>query len=232
MFDALSALDAQECGVDRIEICDNHFDGGTTPSVGVVAFLKDNLTIPLFPMVRPRGGDFLYAEEEIEIMKKDILSFKAFGCEGVVLGVLNKDGSVNRDCLFELVELAYPMEVTFHRAFDRTKNFEEAIETVYQSGCKRILTSGGYPTVYEGIQSLEKIKKLCEGKIKIVAGGGVDKNVVSKLLEASIEEIHTPARRMNVTEMNYLNPDMNENLQYSGIDKISLKEMVRIVKGS
>ena len=230
VYDVCSAITAAACGVDRLEVCDNYYEGGTTPSLGTVSTLKEKLAIPIFPMIRPRGGDFLYNEEEVELMARDIKAFKDLGCEGVVLGILNKDGNVNYELLCKLVEQAYPLDVTFHRAFDRTNNFDIAIQQIHQAGCKRILTSGGYPTVKEGIEELKRIKLIAENKISIVAGGGVNSAVIPSLLSIGIDEIHTPAKKMKPSDMEYLNHHMKETLEHYSIDIEELQNMVSLVK--
>ena len=133
---------AQQAGAHRIELCDNPSEGGTTPSYGFIKAAREKLSIELFVMVRPRGGDFFYSGDEFEIMKEDIKMCRQLGCDGIVIGLLKKDGSVDKKRCRELVVLAYPLGVTFHRAFDRTKDPFRALEDIIETGCERILTSG------------------------------------------------------------------------------------------
>lgn len=173
-FNLQSAIDAAAAGADRVEICENYLEGGTTPSLGTVAMLKEQVRIPVFPMIRPRGGDFLYNNAEINAMRHDIEAFKGLRCEGVVLGCLRSDGSVDVALLEELVRMASPMEVTFHRAFDRTPDQAKALEDIIKCGCKRILTSGGKPFADQGVDNISELVKLAGHRISLVAGGGVN----------------------------------------------------------
>ncbi|MBU3745302.1 MAG: copper homeostasis protein CutC, partial [Sediminibacterium sp.] len=144
VFNYQSAVLAEKAGADRIELCDNPAEGGTTPSYGYLKKTMESISIPVFPIIRPRGGDFLYTPEEWEIVLQDIAICKELGCTGIVTGCLRADGTVNTAPLEMAVEKAYPMQVTFHRAFDRVANPLEAMEQIIQSGCSRILTSGRY----------------------------------------------------------------------------------------
>jgi copper homeostasis protein len=148
--DFTSSLAAYKGGADRIELCDNLAEGGTTQSKAVIKHCRQKLDIQLFPIIRPRGGDFLYTDGEFEIMYNDIELCKELNCDGVVIGLLKTDGSIDVERTSRLVNLAYPMEVTFHRAFDRCRDPFEALEQLIQIGCSRILTSGQKPTAPEG----------------------------------------------------------------------------------
>ena len=137
-FSIAGAITAQKAGADRIEFCENPEEGGTTPSFGALKSIRKNIRIPVFPIIRPRGGDFLYSEDEFEIMYHDIGLCKTLGFEGVVVGILKADGNIDKERTQQLVEQAYPMEVTFHRAFDRCINPLENLETIINCGCQRI----------------------------------------------------------------------------------------------
>ena len=139
-FTIQSCVIAQQAGAKRIELCDNPSDGGTTPSYGFIKVARKKLEIDLFPIIRPRGGDFFYSDDEFSIMKNDSKVCKELGCDGIVMGILKTDGTIDKQRSSELVELAYPMEVTFHRAFDRTADYHSALEDVIETGCTRILT--------------------------------------------------------------------------------------------
>src|SRR4051794_24537161 len=144
-FNIQSALVAAKAGADRIELCENPADGGTTPSFGTLKTVREKINIPVFPIVRPRGGDFLYSDEEFEVIKKDVVLIKSLGFEGIVFGLLKKDGTIDKQRTAKLVELAYPIEVTFHRAFDRAVEPLHALEEIITCGCQQILTSGQVP---------------------------------------------------------------------------------------
>jgi copper homeostasis protein len=206
---------ASSAGADRIELCDNPGDGGTTPSIGMVSKALEISGIPVFPMVRPRGGDFLYSDWEVDIMIKDIKAFRDLGCKGVVFGLLNADGTINTIDTLKLVEAAGDMEVTFHRAFDRAARLSEALESVISCGCKRILTSGGLPTAPEGMDQIRKLQSQAEGRIIIMPGSGVRSANIRQLMEyTGCSEMHSSASVIKESAMSFLNPLMSENLTY------------------
>src|ERR1051326_3895835 len=149
VFNIQSAILAAQAGADRIELCENPHDGGTTPSYGTLKTVREKINIPVFPIVRPHGGDFLYNDEEFEVMKKDILLIKQLGFEGAAIGLLNQNGTIEIKRTAKLVGLAYPLEITFHRAFDRAAEPLKALEDIIKCGCQRILTSGQVPNAFE-----------------------------------------------------------------------------------
>ena len=169
------AIEAQKLGADRVELCDNLEEGGTTPSYGTIKMTVEKLDIPAFVIIRPRGGDFYYSPEEIEIMKEDIKICKSLGVKGVVLGILNRDNTINYEVTKELVNLAKPLEVTFHKAIDELRNPEEEVEKLASIGVDRILSSGTKATALEGAEVLNKMLEKADGKIKIVVAGKVTK---------------------------------------------------------
>ena len=167
------ALAAEKRGADRIEFCDNLAVGGTTQSYGAIKLAVQNLKIPVFPIIRPRGGDFCYSQAEIEIMKEDIKVCKNLGIKGVVLGVLTEDKKIDYVVLKELVELAFPMEVTFHKAIDELTNPVSEVLKLADIGVKRILTSGTKATALEGAEIINEMIQKAGDRIKIVVAGGV-----------------------------------------------------------
>ncbi|MFZ8018599.1 copper homeostasis protein CutC [Fusobacterium watanabei] len=185
------ALEAQNNGADRIELCENLSVGGTTPSYGTVKICLEKLNIPIFPMIRARGGNFVYSKDEIEIMKEDIKVFKDLGVKGVVLGCLTSDNKIDLELTKTLVNLAYPMEITFHKAIDEISNPLDYIEDLVNIGIKRILTSGGKATALEGKDLINEMIKKSNGRLKIVVAGKVTKenlNELSNLISA--DEFH------------------------------------------
>ena len=185
------ALEAQNNGANRIELCENLAVGGTTPSYGTVKICLEKLDIPIFPMIRARGGNFIYSKEEIEIMKEDIKIFKELGVKGIVLGCLTFDNKIDLELTKELVDIAYPMEVTFHKAIDEINNPLDYINDLVNIGIKRILTSGGKVTAFEGKDLINEMIKKSNGRIKIVVAGKVTKenlNELSNLISA--DEFH------------------------------------------
>src|SRR5580693_6855393 len=151
-FNLPAALVAQGAGADRIELCAGAEEGGVTPSAGLIRMAREKLRIPVYPIIRPREGDFLYSEEEFRIMLRDVELCRGLGCDGVVIGMLLADGRVDQVRCGRLVETAYPMGVTFHRAFDRAADPFVALEAIIRIGCERILTSGQRPLAMEGSQ--------------------------------------------------------------------------------
>lgn len=180
-FNPESAVIAFENGADRIELCDGLSEGGTTPGVKVTQELREKINIPIFVMIRPRGGDFTYSEAEFEQMKNDLIQLKSLKVDGFVFGILNENDEVNTEQNKALVKLAIPLPCTFHRAFDRAKGLEESLEKVIECGFTTILTSGQKPNVSEGKENLKKLVELSNGRIEILVGGG--------LRSTNIEEI-------------------------------------------
>ncbi len=155
----------QQSGAHRIELCDNAMEGGTTPSYGMIKAAREKVSIDLFPIIRPRGGDFLYSEDEFKIILQDVKLCKELGCNGVVTGLLNADGGIDIKRTAQIVEAAHPMQVTFHRAFDRCKDPLEAVEQLVQLGCSRILTSGQQPLAVQGADLIAQLVKAADKKI-------------------------------------------------------------------
>ncbi len=181
------ALAAQEAGANRIELCENLAVGGTTPSFGTIKACVEKLAIPTFVMIRPRGGDFVYSEEELQIMQADINCCKQLGVPAVVFGLLIKDSKIDEANTRKLVELAHPMQVTFHKAFDELNDPLQGLETLIQLGVDRILTSGTKATAAEGAQILNELIARADGRIIIVAAGKVTKVKLNELSQT----IHT-----------------------------------------
>lgn len=183
----LEALEAQELGAERVELCDNLTEGGTTPSYGIIKMVVEKLNIPAFVIIRPRGGDFYYTPEEIEIMKEDIKICKELGVKGVVIGALNRDNTINYDAIKDMIDLAKPMSITFHKAIDELENPVTEVKKLANLGVNRILTSGTKETALEGKNILrEMIKEAGEDTIIIVAGKVTKDNLneISNLIPA------------------------------------------------
>ena len=213
-FDIESCFIAQQSGAARIELCDNQAEGGTTPSYGFIKQARAKVGIELFPIIRPRGGDFFYTADEFEIMKTDIEICKQLGCDGVVTGILNIDGSVDKERMKVLVTLAYPMSVTFHRAFDRTNDAFKALEDIIEIGCERILTSGQKPTAMEGIDLIVALVKKADNRIIIMPGSGIKSdNIIDIAQKTKAQEFHSSARIFIASKMEYHQESMNENLK-------------------
>ena len=181
------AVKAEKAGADRIELCkDLHLDG-LTPDYESAKRTIDKLDIPVFILIRPRAGDFIYSDEEFELMKQDILKFKEMGCKGIVSGVLNDDKSIDIKRTKELVELSKPLEFTFHRAFDVVINPLNEIENLIKIGVNRVLTSGQKEKAMDGLVLLEQLKRISKNRIKIMPGSGINKSNIVNF--KSFEEI-------------------------------------------
>jgi copper homeostasis protein len=225
-FNIQSCTLAQKAGVDRIELCDNPAEGGTTPSAGFIKVARGLLTIELFPIIRPRGGDFFYSDEEFEIMKTDIQYCKEVGCDGVVFGLLNDDASVAVEQCKTLVQLAYPMSATFHRAFDRVVNGSKALEHIIECGFERILTSGFHPTAMEGTAQIKKLVTQANERIIIMPGSGVRSANIKEIAESTgAIEFHSSARKHEQSNMKVVNKNMKENLEQTIVDDTEIKKM-------
>lgn len=225
VFNTATAIAAADAGADRIELCENYANGGTTPSYGYMKTTREKVSIPVFPMIRPRGGDYCHRPEEIEIMRKDIQLAKELGFEGVVFGLLNTDGTIDETHTAELVELAYPLDVTFHRAFDRCQYPLEALETIIRCGCTRLLTSGQQAKAADGKELIRQLVEQANGRIIIMPGSGINSsNIVDMKNDTGAPEFHTSARILTPSPSTYLNPDIQEDFSrdFTNQDEIRL----------
>ncbi|MFT3980670.1 MAG: copper homeostasis protein CutC [Ferruginibacter sp.] len=226
-FNIQSCIDAQEAGAHRIELCDNPAEGGTTPSYGFIKAAREKLTIDLYPIIRPRGGDFLYSEEEFNIMKSDINVCKVFGCNGVVIGILKADGTIDTERCRELVELAKPMKVTFHRAFDRSKDLSQALEDIIGIGCERVLTSGAVPNVTDAVDTIAALVKQAGDRIIIMPGSGVRSDNIRMLADKTgATEFHSSARKNIASRMLFQRDSMQEQNETVALDAEEAKKML------
>ena len=208
-YSLASCLTAQRAGADRIELCGGLAEGGTTPSAGLVQLVRQHLTIPFYVMIRPRGGDFLYSEAELAVMRADIQLAKTLGADGLVFGILQADGTVDESQTGELVELAYPLPVTFHRAFDMTRDPLEALEAVIRTGAVRILTSGQQPTAERALPLLRQLVNQATGRIEIMAGAGVNAQNAQILVEAGVQALHLSGSQKEDSLMTYRQPTVS-----------------------
>jgi copper homeostasis protein len=180
-FNLESALIAQKAGADRVELCADMYVGGTTPTIETIKKAPENLTIDLYVMIRPRGGNFVYSEAELEQMKMEIETIKKLGVNGFVFGILNEDKTINIEQNIALVELAKPFPCTFHRAFDEVLDYKQALEDVISCGFSTILTSGTFPNVIEGKEVLKQLVIQANNRIEIMPGGGLRSTNISEL---------------------------------------------------
>lgn len=206
VYNIESARKAQEGGADRIELCDNPAEGGTTPSFGCIESVRQNVSMDVFVMLRPRGGDFLYDNYEFHCMKRDLLQMQKLSMDGIVLGILNSDGTIDKKRCKELVDKARPLKVTCHRAFDMTRDPFEALNDCVEVGFDRILTSGQRSNAFEGREMIAQLVKASEGRIAIMAGAGVNERTVTEIVTATrVNEIHFSATSFRASKMNFQN---------------------------
>ena len=198
-----SAVAAEQGGAHRVELCSNLLDGGVTPSSGLIATVRSRISISLHVMIRPRGGDFDYSDDEFQIMRRDITTAKQLGADGVVLGILDVDGRVDIDRTRRLAELAAPLKVTYHRAFDMSSDLFQALEDLRATAVDTILTSGGKQTASEGAETLRGLIAAADG-IGIMAGGGIeDHNVGWLIRQTGVREIHASLKFPVSSSMRY-----------------------------
>ena len=199
-----SALAAQDGGADRVELCENLGEGGCTPSYGTLALARDRLRIPLYVLIRPRPGDFLYDDAECETMLRDIETCARLGCDGVVLGALDADGAVDVPVCRTLIDAAGDLGVTFHRAFDVARDPASALEDVIALGCERLLTSGARATAAEGAEVIAAVVHQAGRRIRVMAGAGITPtNVHDVLARSGAHEVHASARTLRASSMRH-----------------------------
>ena len=229
-FDLLSALIAQEAGAHRIELCAGPAEGGTTPGPGLIRAARERIHIDIYPIIRPRGGDFLYTEEEFDIMMKEVTYCKQAGCNGVVVGILHADGSIDKIRTSRLVEMAYPLGVTFHRAFDWAANPFEALEDIISVGCERILTSGQRPTAPEGAELINELVRQADDRIIIMPGSGVRAdNIIALAEKTDASEFHTSARTNAPSLMEFINTSMKDDQSAVRADREEIEKIIRLL---
>ena len=202
-FSVESCLNAQQAGATRIELCGGLYEGGTTPSYGLIKRAREVTTLQLYVMIRPRGGDFCYDDEEFLVMKQDIELAKELGADGVVFGLLLPTGEVDEIRTAELVALAKPLQVTFHRAFDVANEPFEALEAVIRTGAVRILTSGQENSALDGAELLTQLAKKAAGRIDLMAGSGVNVINAVRLAQTGVQALHLTGKAARKGQMIY-----------------------------
>lgn len=200
------AVAAQTAGAQRVELCDNLVEGGTTPSLGMLSVTRKAMDISIHALIRPRGGDFYYSPAEMEVMKQDIFAAKHAGANGVVLGALAVNGSVDVEKTRMLVQAARPLSITFHRAFDLCRDPFEALEVICGLGIERILTSGQKADALQGADTIARLVKQAAGRVGIIAGGGITpENVRAVRMQTGVGEVHFSARKSTTSPMEFQN---------------------------
>jgi copper homeostasis protein len=208
-----SALAAEEGGADRVELCASLREGGLTPSYATIAMVRERLTIPVYVLIRPRAGDFLYNEIELETIRRDIEACERLGCDGVVIGVLDADGEIAADACRDLIYAARGLGVTFHRAFDLARDASAALEDVIALGCERILTSGQATSAAEGTATIRMLIESAAERIVVMPAAGIDSSNIAALREATgANEFHASAKQTLASAMRY-RPDRLADMQ-------------------
>jgi copper homeostasis protein len=233
-----SSINAQLAGADRLELCDNLLEGGTTPSYGLITSVRNNIDIALHVIIRPRGGDFLYTDLEYDIMRRDIQLCGEEGIDGIVIGILTPDGKIDIERTARLIELSDPMSVTFHRAFDMCSDPSKSLEDIISSGANRLLTSGHQNKAMEGADLIRDLIKQAEGRIKIMPGGGIDESNISLLAKKTgAAEFHMTGRKTVNSDMSFIKSDitMSGAVEYDEfsrkiVDPDKIRKVIEILK--
>lgn len=228
---------AARLGVDRVELCASPAEGGVTPSMATIERVAKIEGIDVSVMIRPRGGDFLYSDDEFETMLRDIAYAREAGATGVVFGILTADGKVDVERTRQLVEASKGMETTFHRAVDMTEDYEAAVEAVIAAGCNRILTSGSYDKAIDGIANIGRAVEIAKGRIEIMAGSGVVAANAKQLADVGVDALHFSAKCMVAGAMEYRNPrismggsDAVDEYALRTVDENEVKEILKLIK--
>jgi copper homeostasis protein len=230
-FNFQSAVIAQKVGAARVELCENPSDGGTTPSYGTIKATRESISIALYPIIRPRGLNYFYDDDEFAIMKQDILLCKQLGCDGISTGIQKMNGEVDTDRLKRMVEWAYPMGVTCNRVFDAAPDPFKALEDIIESGCERILTSGQKTAAPDGAELLAKLVQQSDGRIIIMPGAGVRSSNIEQLIrQTGATEFHTSARMAAPDPVTYKNPAVADRGSFNIANEDELRKILSIMK--
>ncbi|MCX6232166.1 MAG: copper homeostasis protein CutC [Bacteroidetes bacterium] len=233
-----SAIAAGKGGAQRVELCDNIYEGGTTPSYGTIALARKHLSIDLHVIIRPRGGDFLYSSNELEIMKQDIIAAKNLGADAVVFGMLTPEGKIDKAACRYLLQAAYPMRCTFHRAFDMVSDPFTALEDIIDLGFDTLLTSGLQPKAFEGIPMLKKLVEQAADRISIMPGSGItEENIRDIAIQTKAKAFHVSLRKKQESNMLFRNSDIRmggiagiSEYEKSITDEMRVKAVVEMLK--
>ena len=236
VFNVQAAMEAAQQGIDRLELCANFPEGGETPSAGMLRFLKSELDLPIFVMIRPRGGDFVYSSKELLVMKHDMQLLGDLGADGFVFGVLDAQGTVNESACEFLLRAAGSKPCTFHRAIDASANLQDCLKKIMQLGFQRVLTSGGKNSLSEGLDQVLELLNLAKDQLVVMPGGGL-KPAHVPILKASgyLKEIHASCKLAKPSANQFTNPELSFSsapLDYStifGIDPVVVEEFKSVL---
>lgn len=208
-----SAVAAERGGASRIELCSSLLEGGVSPSAGLISTVRSRLSIDVYVMIRPRGGDFCYSATEFEAMEQDVLTAKQLCADGIVFGILKEDGHIDVARTCHLIEIARPLKTTFHRAFDMSRELSKSLADLIQTGADRVLTSGGEQNVEDGLPAIANLVRVAGSRIAIMAGGGVTESNVHRIIEETgVREIHASVRVHVPSPMRYRNEKISMGL--------------------
>jgi copper homeostasis protein len=236
VFNLQAALEAAQHGIDRLELCANFPEGGETPSAGMLRFLKSEVDIPVFVMIRPRGGDFVYSQKEQIVMKQDIQLLTEFGADGFVFGVLDEKGKVNEAACEMLLRAAGDKPCTFHRAFDASADLDDSLKKIIHLGFQRILTSGGKNSLTEGLPAILELLEKAKDQIIIMPGGGTKADHVPILKQSGyLKEVHASCKVAKPSINQFVNKGLSFSsmpLDYShhfGVDPVVVNEFKSVL---
>lgn len=232
-FTIQTCIIAERAGAARVELCDNPIEGGTTPGYGTIKQVRDKIGIDLFPIIRPRSGNYFYNEDEYAIIKHDIQICRELGCNGISVGTQTIDAEIDTEWLKRIVEWAGPMSVTCNRAFDGTPDPFKSLEELIACGCRRVLTSGQKSAAPDAGQLLGKLVKQAAGRITIMPGAGVKSTNLQKLVaESNATEFHSSARAIAPNPLTYINKEVSDYGNVYIADEDEVRAMVAVLKGN
>lgn len=232
-FHVESCIIAERAGAKRVELCDNPIEGGTTPSYGTVKLAREKITIDLYPILRPRSGNYFYTDDEFEILLSDIRMCRELGCNGISVGIQKIDGGIDVERMKKVVELAWPMGVTSNRVIDAAPDAFQALEELIICGCERVLTSGQKSGAPKGAETLRKLVEQSDGRIIVMPGAGVNSSNIAELMAfTGAREFHASARRAMPNPVLYLNPEISDYGNVYIADEDEVKKMVEALTGS
>ncbi|TCK85555.1 copper homeostasis protein CutC [Albibacterium bauzanense] len=222
-----SCIIAERCGALRVELCDNPIEGGTTPSYGTIKQVREKISIKLYPLLRPRSGNYFYSDEEFDILKDDIEICKQLGCDGISVGVSKINAEIDTERLKRIVEWAGPMGVTCNRVFDCSPDPFKALEDIIDCGCERVLTSGQKSTANDAAYLLKQLVQQADGRIIIMPGAGVNSSNILNLKNASgAMEFHSSARKIAPNPVTYINKEVSDYGNVYIADETEVKAMI------
>ena len=226
-FNIQSAIIAERAGAHRVELCDNPIEGGTTPGYGCLLQTRNKISIPLYPLIRPRAGNYFYDEEEWKIIEEDIKMAKELGCDGISIGVQKLDGKIDIDRLKQIVEWAYPMGVTCNRVFDACPDPYLALEDIINAGCERVLTSGQKTAAPEAIELLRELVNQAGSRIIIMPGAGINADNIEALkLQTGAKEFHGSVKKTIINPMEFINELVSDYGKVFITDEDELRKII------